>query len=176
MRSMECVITCLQQQPQPQQRSSSRTPSPFAPASAEPPAAASAAAFATSASASSTTAAPSLGKNEVRLLEREVLDGAHIVFCTLNGAGEAFRLAEVRGGFETVIFDEAAQAGELSTLIPLQYGARRVILVGDPQQLPATVLSMDAKRRGYDVSLFERLHRGGHIPRMLRTQLSLIHI
>ena len=32
-----------------------------------------------------------------------------------------------------------AQAAELSTLIPLQYGAQRVVLVGDPQQLPATV-------------------------------------
>ena len=30
-----------------------------------------------------------------RALEREVLDNAHIVFCTLAGAGEARRLAEV---------------------------------------------------------------------------------
>ena len=111
-----------------------------------------------------------MGSCEARHLEREVLDGAHIVFCTLNGAGEAHRLADVSGGFETVVFDEAAQAGELSTLIPLQYGARRVILIGDPQQLPATVISLDAKRRGYDLSLFERLHRGGHVPRILRTQ------
>ena len=47
-----------------------------------------------------------------------------------------------------MLFDEAAQASELATLIPLQYGAKRVILVGDPQQLPATVVSLEAKRRG----------------------------
>ena len=29
-------------------------------------------------------------------------------------------------GFETAVFDEAAQAGELATLVPLQHGARRV--------------------------------------------------
>ena len=86
-------------------------------------------------SASSATAAAKLGAREARLLEKEVLEGAHIVFCTLSGAGEAMRLAEVSGGFETVVFDEAAQASELSTLIPLQYGAKRVILVGKPQQL-----------------------------------------
>ena len=65
---------------------------------------------------------------------------------------------------------QAAQAAELSTLIPMQYGARRVVLVGDPQQLPATVLSMEAKRAGYDASLFERLQRGGYPSHMLRTQ------
>ena len=47
--------------------------------------------------------------------------------------------------FETVIIDEAAQAVELSTLIPLKYGCKRCILVGDPQQLPATVKSQIAK-------------------------------
>ena len=58
----------------------------------------------------------------------------------------------------------------LSTLVHAQYGAKRVVLVGDPQQLPATVVSMEAQRRGYGVSLFERLQRGGHAARMLCTQ------
>ena len=116
------------------------------------------------------TAVQRLSRRQMRSVEHEVLDAAHIVFCTLSGAGEAARLADVQGGFETVIFDEAAQAAELATLIPLQFGAKRVVLIGDPQQLPATVLSLDAKQRGYDVSLFERLQRGGHPSRMLRTQ------
>lgn len=105
-----------------------------------------------------------------RLIEHEVIKSAHIVFCTLSGAGEALRLAEVSGGFETAIFDEAAQASELSTLIPLQHGVKRVVLVGDPQQLPATVISVEARRRGYDTSLFERLQRGGHPCHLLSTQ------
>ena len=55
-----------------------------------------------------------LGPSQLRQLEREVVSSAHLVFCTLSGAGEAMRLAEYKGGFETVIFDEAAQASELS--------------------------------------------------------------
>ena len=65
-------------------------------------------------------ALPEFSARDQRQLEQEVLRSAHIVFCTLSGAGEALRLAEVDGGFETAIFDEAAQAAELSTLIPLQ--------------------------------------------------------
>ena len=36
------------------------------------------------------------------------------------------------------------QAVEVLTLIPLKYGCRRLILVGDPKQLPATVFSETA--------------------------------
>ncbi|WAR06875.1 SETX-like protein [Mya arenaria] len=37
--------------------------------------------------------------------------------------------------------DMATQAIELDTLIPLQYGSTKLVLVGDPEQLPPTVLS-----------------------------------
>ena len=43
-----------------------------------------------------------------------------------------------------MLIDEAAQAVEASTLIPLKYGCRRLILIGDPEQLPATVFSQAA--------------------------------
>ena len=76
-------------------------------------------------------------------------------------------------GFETAVFDEAAQASELATLVPLQHGARRVVLVGDPQQLPATVLSREAKRLGLGRSLFERLQRSAHRVTMLQTQFRM---
>jgi len=42
--------------------------------------------------------------------------------------------------FNVAIIDEAGQATEPSTLIPLRYGCRKLILVGDPRQLPATGL------------------------------------
>ncbi|KAG7117158.1 Helicase SEN1 like protein [Verticillium longisporum] len=61
--------------------------------------------------------------------------------------------------FETVIIDEAAQCVELSALIPLKYGCTKCILVGDPKQLPPTVLSQSAARFGYDQSLFVRMQR-----------------
>ena len=60
-------------------------------------------------------------------------------------------------GFDTVLIDEAAQAVEMSTLIPLKYACRRLILVGDPNQLPATVFSDHAQKSNYEQSLFQRL-------------------
>ena len=43
--------------------------------------------------------------------------------------------------FVQVIIDEAAQSTELTTLIPLQHGCERLILLGDEKQLSATVFS-----------------------------------
>jgi hypothetical protein len=163
----------------PASRPSSRPSSPTAAAAAAAAAAATLDGTIASSDGASvaSNAIGSLDRGTQRLLESEVLERAHIVFCTLSGAGDVAlqRLAEISGGFETAIFDEAAQAAELATLIPLQYGARRVVLVGDPQQLPATVLSLEAKRRGYDTSLFERLQRGGYPSHMLRTQASVVN-
>jgi senataxin len=79
--------------------------------------------------------------------------------CTLSGSGSDI-ISEVKGiEFATVIIDEACQAVELSTLVPLRYGCRRCILVGDPQQLPPTVISNVAAKYLYDQSLFQRLQR-----------------
>ena len=47
---------------------------------------------------------------------------------------------------------------------------KRLIMVGDQKQLPATVLSQHAKRCGYGRSLFERLEGGGHPSTLLSTQ------
>jgi len=80
---------------------------------------------------------------------------AQVVVCTLSGSGSP-QLEGVVGGFDTVVADEAAQAVEVSTLIPLQQGCRRLVLVGDTNQLQATVLSMNAARFDYDKSFFHR--------------------
>jgi superfamily I DNA and/or RNA helicase len=53
------------------------------------------------------------------------------------------------------LIDEAAQALEPSALIPLKYNPSRVVMVGDPCQLPATVFSATAKAAGYHQSFFE---------------------
>lgn len=39
------------------------------------------------------------------------------------------------------IIDEATQCNEPTSLIPLQFGVKSLILVGDTKQLPSTVLS-----------------------------------
>ena len=76
----------------------------------------------------------------VRQLETNILDEAHIVFTTLNSAAlECFCHTDA---FSAVVIDEAAQATELASLIPLMSSkVERVVLVGDPQQLRATAFS-----------------------------------
>ena len=91
-----------------------------------------------------------------RRVQQEVLDGAHVLCATLSGSGhEMFQSLNIE--FETVIIDEAAQSIELSALIPLKYGCSKCILVGDPKQLPPTVLSREAARFQYEQSLFVRM-------------------
>lgn len=105
----------------------------------------------------------------LRPLSALVLDECEIVFCTMSAAAENL-VSEVAGGFDVVLLDEAAQAGELASLVPMAHGARLVGLVGDPMQLPATVLSSRARAQGFGRSLFERLQRAGHPVLMLETQ------
>lgn len=93
-----------------------------------------------------------------RQIQQEILNSAQVLCATLSGSGhEMFRNLEVE--FETVIIDEAAQCVELSALIPLKYGCCKCILVGDPKQLPPTVLSQSAAKFGYDQSLFVRMQQ-----------------
>ncbi len=46
-----------------------------------------------------------------------------------------------------------------ASLIPLQFGVKSLILVGDTKQLPSTVVSDIAKQYNYDQSLFQRLQK-----------------
>ncbi|KAJ8598075.1 hypothetical protein CTAYLR_005568 [Chrysophaeum taylorii] len=121
-----------------------------------------------------------LARGSARIARRiAVLLACDVVCATLSGAGssilvdaaEAARLVENNKPiFDAVVVDEAAQAVEPSALIPLKYGPRRVVLVGDPQQLSATLLSDATKRAGYAQSLFERLWRASHPYALLQTQ------
>ena len=91
-----------------------------------------------------------------RKVQQEIIDQAHVICATLSGSGhEMFQNLNIE--FETVIIDEAAQSIELSALIPLKYGCSKCILVGDPKQLPPTVLSREAARFQYEQSLFVRM-------------------
>ena len=53
----------------------------------------------------------------------------------------------------------------------LSYGCTRCILVGDPKQLPATVLSRAAISKGYSRSLFARLADGGYRSYLMDVQV-----
>ncbi|GLU21867.1 hypothetical protein SLE2022_379790 [Rubroshorea leprosula] len=119
-------------------------------------------------------------------LRKSILREAEIVLTTLSGCGGDLYgvCAESMSGskysnssehtlFDAVVIDEAAQALEPATLIPLQLLKSRgtkCIMVGDPKQLPATVLSNIASKFLYECSMFERLQRAGHPVVMLTKQ------
>ncbi|KAJ2520808.1 DEAD-box type RNA helicase, partial [Coemansia sp. RSA 1939] len=94
-------------------------------------------------------------KAKVRM---QILQKTDILCCTLSGSGHDM-LTSLNCTFETVIIDEAAQSIELSCLIPLKYGCKRCILVGDPNQLPPTVFSLPATQHLYNQSLFVRIQK-----------------
>ena len=52
-------------------------------------------------------------------------------------------------GFDVLVIDEAAQASEMAVLPPLSLSCQRCVLIGDPQQLPATVISRTASALNY---------------------------
>lgn len=96
---------------------------------------------------------------------------AKVVCATLSGsAQDMLKAYRARCAFETVIIDEAAQAVEPSTLVPLQSVGLRCVLFGDTNQLAPTVLGRRAANAQYTRSLFERLQLADVAPILLDTQ------
>ncbi|KAM7518597.1 hypothetical protein LguiB_017559 [Lonicera macranthoides] len=93
-------------------------------------------------------------------LEASFANEAEIVFTTVSSSGRRL-FSRLSHGFDMVVIDEAAQASEVAVLPPLALGAARCVLVGDPQQLPATVISKAAGTLLYSRSLFERFQQAG---------------
>lgn len=79
-------------------------------------------------------------------------------------------MLEAADKFEVVVVDEAAQSVEPATLSALQLGSRHCVLVGDPQQLPATIFNVSGRHSKYDRSLFQRLEEAGEKVFMLDEQ------
>ncbi len=89
-----------------------------------------------------------------------IIKEAQIVFMTLSTSGSE-KVKKNLGKVEMLIVDEAAQATELATIIPLFYSPRKVVLVGDRMQLPPCIISKDLGETNMHVSLFERLVTNG---------------
>ena len=58
--------------------------------------------------------------------------------------------------FDVVVLDEATQAVDPVSLVALAR-ARKIVMAGDPQQLPPTVIDPRSARAGLSTTLFERL-------------------
>ena len=85
-------------------------------------------------------------------LVQKVLDDAQVIACTLIGAASE-DLAGRR--FSTVVIDEAGQGIEPAVWVPI-LRAERVVMAGDPHQLPPTVKSRDASAAGLSKTLLEK--------------------
>ena len=88
-------------------------------------------------------------------METKLLQSANVIFCTLASAGSS--IIKKTSHIDDLIVDEAAAATEPELYIPLHLQPKRLLAVGDPLQLPATVLSRRAIHLGYAKSLHERL-------------------
>ncbi|XP_037847026.2 5'-3' DNA helicase ZGRF1 isoform X4 [Chlorocebus sabaeus] len=74
--------------------------------------------------------------------------------------------------FPVVVLDECSQITEPASLLPIaRFECEKLILVGDPKQLPPTIQGSDAAHEnGLEQTLFDRLCLMGHKPILLRTQ------
>ncbi|NWX67953.1 ZGRF1 protein, partial [Alca torda] len=74
--------------------------------------------------------------------------------------------------FPVVMLDECSQMTEPASLLPIaRFQCEKLVLVGDPKQLPPTVQGSESvHEQGLEQTLFDRLCLMGHQPILLRTQ------
>ncbi|CAI7869398.1 unnamed protein product, partial [Closterium sp. NIES-53] len=84
---------------------------------------------------------PTLSSNpSAATVAAQCVAGARLVLSTVSSSARA--LIRCSGHFPLLLLDEAAQLVEAESLVALQaHGLRYAVLVGDPKQLPATVMS-----------------------------------
>ena len=86
----------------------------------------------------------------------EAMSDAQVLLCTTTAAADKCVLRVPT--LDLVVLDEAAQATAPNAWVALLRG-RRAVLLGDPQQLPPTLLSRDAAAAGLGTSLIEWAQR-----------------
>nr|CAI5855104.1 unnamed protein product [Callosobruchus analis] len=107
---------------------------------------------------------------EQKRLEDVVLKRSNVICTTLQSCTHNKILQSWRSGglrsFTCCIIDEATQCTELESLLPIQLGITKFVLVGDPKQLPAVVTNREASKLGLGMSLFSRIEeKFRHVPK-----------
>ena len=85
-------------------------------------------------------------------IARHIVAGANVVLATHAGISKRY----VKGDFGLVVLDEASQASEPLSWVPLTM-ARKAVFAGDANQLPPTIYSKEAAEGGLATTLFDRL-------------------
>lgn len=113
--------------------------------------------------------ARSLQKDAVQLEKyaaEKILDDAEVIVSTLIGSSNYI----LRGRqYNTVCIDEAGQATAPASWVAAIRG-ERLILAGDPFQLPPTVKNPEAEKAGLSISLLEQIMKNKQVDKMLDTQ------
>jgi superfamily I DNA and/or RNA helicase len=110
-------------------------------------------------------------RNEIRALERyheeKFLEEASVVAGTPIGLYDEFHAKEAR--FDYLVIDEAGQCLEPLAWCIIPF-AEKIVLAGDHWQLPPTVLSIEAARKGLNISILEQAIRKTPSVHLLNTQ------
>ena len=115
-------------------------------------------------------------REDAKLYERQiiksVIDKADVICATTNFDPEILGNRH----FDSVVIDEACQSTEPGCW-PAIMKADRIILAGDHCQLPPTILSTEAAKEGFAISLMERLVAlyGSRVTKQLSVQYRMHH-
>ncbi len=109
---------------------------------------------------------------EARAVER-ILDEATVILSTLTALDSTI-LGQRQ--FDLCVIDEAGQSTEPASWIPVPR-TQKLVLAGDHQQLPPTVISQKAQREGFGDGLMARLVQqdGDRLARRLDVQYRMHH-
>ena len=106
-------------------------------------------------------------RRQIALAEAAVLGRARVVCVTAAGAASRSLKGEA---FDLLVLDESTQAPDPIAMVPMLL-CERVVMAGDPMQLPPTIIDPEAGRAGLGVTAFERLvARDASSVRMLNVQ------
>lgn len=92
----------------------------------------------------------------------DLLTKADVILTTLSSCcnSSLLQVFNEKRIFNCCIIDEASQCSEPEILMPLSFNSiSKLILIGDPMQLPATTISTVANKFGFGTSLFERFYK-----------------
>lgn len=88
-----------------------------------------------------------------KFIIQSIIDDTEAFLCTPVGASHSILAGKE---FQTIFIDEAGQMLEPAAWIPITK-AKKIVLAGDPYQLPPTVKSLQAAKGGLAISVLEKI-------------------
>ena len=105
-----------------------------------------------------------------RICYDKVVKSVDVVVCTLSSLGSAVLEKNLRGTVDTIFLDEAGQCSEAEFYVAAAFpGLSRIVTIGDPAQLPATVKNQKCEKAGYGESWI------GHVFKLHRSKVHLLN-